>query len=407
VAIEVDITGLGSQGDGIAQGTDDVRYVPFALPGERMRIAADGASELLSPPSPDRREPICRHFGVCGGCSAQHMGDRLYPAWKRGIVVEAFRQHGLAPDVRPLQLVQPHTRRRAVLTFRRHDASRSSLGYHRRKSTDLVDLQECPVLSPGIAGALAALRALATALPGAQARMTVLSTPVGLDVSIEQDTSRLAGSARVEIGRIAARPPFARVTVNGEVLIEQQSPTLSFGGVAIVPPPGAFVQAVEAAELSIAQRVLEAVGKSRRVADLFCGVGTFTLPLARNSRVLALDSDQAAVEAVAAGVRRAQGLKPVATRVRDLLHQPLSPKELEEFDAVVFDPPRSGAREQAARLARSRVPLVVAVSCDPGTLARDARILADGGYGIECVTPIDQFLYSAHVEAVAVLRRTG
>jgi 23S rRNA (uracil1939-C5)-methyltransferase len=168
---------------------------------------------------------------------------------------------------------------------------------------------------------------------------------------------------------------------------------------------GAFVQAAEAAEVEITRLIVEAVGRSKRVADLFCGVGTFTLPIARLSRVLAIDGDQAAVAALAAAGRHAQGLKPIETRSRDLFREPLSARELKEFDAVVFDPPRAGAKAQAERLAQSPVPLVVAVSCDPGTLARDLRILVDGGYSIDTVTPIDQFLFSAHVEVVVALRR--
>jgi 23S rRNA (uracil1939-C5)-methyltransferase len=405
VAIKLDIVGLGAQGDGIAQTAEGARYVAFALPGECVRATGDGIPELLSAPSEDRAKPICRHFGVCGGCAAQHLNDRLYADWKRNIVVEAFRQRGLAPNVAPLERVAPHSRRRAVFTAQRHGASHSSLGYHRRKSTDLVNLQECPVLSPAIVAGLGALRAIADALPPGQTRMTVLATTAGLDVSAEHDSTRLDASAKVAVSRIATQHRLARVAVNGEILIEQKAPALYFGGIGITPPSGAFVQAVEAAELAITRIVLEAVGKSRRVADLFCGLGTFTLPLARNSRVLAIDSDIAAIAALDAGIRHAQGLKPIATKVRDLLQQPLAAKELADFHAVVFDPPRSGAKGQAERLARTRVPLVVAVSCDPGTLARDVRILVDGGYSIESVTPIDQFLFSAHVEAVAVLRR--
>jgi 23S rRNA (uracil1939-C5)-methyltransferase len=188
-------------------------------------------------------------------------------------------------------------------------------------------------------------------------------------------------------------------------VIETAPPALSIAGMETVPPPGAFVQAVEAAEREMTGIVVEAVAGASLAADLFSGVGTFALPLARTARVLAVDSDAKALSSLEAAARRAQGLRPIETKLRDLLGTPLGPRELEGFDAVVFDPPRAGARAQAERLARSSVPLVVAVSCDPGTLARDLRILVDGGYGLEAVTPIDQFLFSAHVEAVAVLRR--
>ena len=150
---------------------------------------------------------------------------------------------------------------------------------------------------------------------------------------------------------------------------------------------------------------LTATEKAKRVADLFCGLGTFTFPLARRARVLAVDSDAEAIAALTAAAKHAPGLKPIETKVRDLYRMPLAAKELDGFDAVVFDPARSGAQAQAEQLALSKVATIVAVSCNPGTLSRDVRILIDGGYALESVTPIDQFLYAAHVEAVAVLRR--
>lgn len=402
---ELEIAALGAQGDGIAETEAGRVFVAFALPGERVEAGATGVPRLLSQPSADRQAPVCRHFGVCGGCVAQHMGERLYAEWKRGIVVAALRQRGLDPDIAPLHRIPAATRRRAVLTARR-EGERIVLGYHRRKSLDLVDIAECPVLLPEIAAQFPALRAIAAALPPPEVRLTVLATPAGLDVAAAAGRGRLGPAAAAAIAGIAAHHRLARVAVDGETVIERAAPALqTAGGPDIAVPPGAFVQAVEQAERVMAGRIVGAVATAKRVADLFCGVGTFTLDLARRARVLALDRDPAAIAALAASARRVQGLRPIEARVRDLFHAPLSAKELEGFDAVVFDPPRAGARSQAQQLARSRVPTVVAVSCDPGTLARDARLLLDGGYAIEGVAPIDQFLFSAHVEVLAVFRR--
>lgn len=405
MTIELDIARLGAQGDGIAETGSGPRYVPFALPGERVRLAGHGMPEVVSPASGDRVAPVCRHFGICGGCVTQHMSDRLYAGWKRSIVVDAFRQHGLQPEIAPLRRIALGSRRRAVLTARQATAGSAALGYHRRKSTDLVDIEECPILEPAIVARLGALRSIAAAMPNRDIRLTVLLTHGGLDVSVSHDGRRPGPDAIAALAQIAAAHRIARITVNGEALVEHAAPVLSFAGASAVPPPGAFVQAAQAAELEISQLVVDAVGRSKRVADLFCGIGTFALPLARLSRVLAVDGDQAAIAALDAAARRAQGLKPIETKLRDLFREPLSTRELKDFDAIVFDPPRAGAKAQAERLAQSPVPLVVAVSCDPGTLARDLRILVDGGYQIEAVTPIDQFLFSAHVEIVAVLRR--
>src|SRR5262245_11029614 len=404
---EVEIARLGGQGDGIAETEAGPRYVAFALPGERVEAMADGLPRLVSPPSADRAAPLCRHFGTCGGCVAQHMGERLYGEWKRDTVVAAFRRRGLDVGalVAPLRRMPAGSRRRAVLTARRAD-NRVIIGYHRRNSHDLVNIVECPVLLPRMVAALPALRAIAATLPSSEVRFTVLSTPSGLDVAVAAGAGRVAAPAAAEIARIGAEHRLARVAVDGETVVERAAPALNAGGIDVAVPPGAFVQAVEEAERVMADLALAAVGGAKRVADLFCGVGGFTFALARRARVLALDRDSVAIAAVAAAARHAQGLKPIEARVRDLFREPLSAKELEPFDAVLFDPPRAGATGQAQQLARSRVPTVVAVSCDPGTLSRDARLLTDGGYSIERVTPIDQFVFSAHVEAVAVLRRS-
>ncbi len=401
---EVDIVRLGAQGDGIAETPGGPLYVPFALPGERVRSSGGGLPQLLSPPSGDRRDPICRHFGTCGGCVAQHMGEDLYARWKRGIVVEAFRQRRLEPEVAALVSVSAASRRRAVFTAKRA-GSKIVLGYHRRRSHDLFDLEECPVLRPEIVAQLAALRAVAGLGRSREVRLTVLATRAGLDVAIEAERDAFDPKSNAQIARIAAEHRLARVAVNGEIVLERAAPSLALGGTDAVPPPGAFVQAAVEAEAVMAALVAAAASKGKRVADLFCGVGTFTFPLARRARVLAIDGDKAAVAALSAAARRVQGLKPIETKVRDLFQTPLSASELDGLDAVIFDPPRAGAAAQAEQLARSRVPVVAAVSCNPATLARDARILVDGGYRLCAVTPIDQFLFSAHVEAVAVFER--
>jgi 23S rRNA (uracil1939-C5)-methyltransferase len=401
----LDISGLGAQGDGIAETDAGTRYVAFALPGERVEAGADGLARLLSAPSPDRKPPICRHFGVCGGCVAQHMGERLYGEWKRGAVVGALRRRGLEPAVAPLQRIGPGTRRRAVLTARRA-GGRIVLGYHRRKSLDLVDIEECPVLLGAIVDRLPALRELAAALRAPEVRLTVLATPAGLDVAAEAAGEPLDEAAIAELGRIATRHGLARVTVDGEVVIACARSVLRMGEVDVAVAPAAFVQAVQQSEEAMRALAVAALDKPKAVADLFCGAGTFTFALARRARVLALDGDAAAVAALVSAARHAQGLKPIEARVRDLFREPLSVNELKGFDAVVFNPPRSGAQRQAHELARSGVATVIAISCDPGTLARDAQLLTEGGYAITSVTPIDQFVFSAHVEVVAVLRRS-
>jgi 23S rRNA (uracil1939-C5)-methyltransferase len=331
------------------------------------------------------------------------MTQELYADWKRGILRAAFRQRGLEVDVAALRSIAAGTRRRAVFTARRQGGE-LVFGLHRRRSAEVFAVAECPVLVPAIVAELAGLRAIAAALAEEEVRLTVLATPVGLDVAVES-AARLNARTAAALAQLASRHAIARLAHNGEIVAERARPELMFGGVAVVPPPGLFVQAVGEAETSLIGEVLANIGQPRRIADLFAGLGAFSLALARHAPVLAVDGEGGALAALAEAKRRATGLKPILTKVRDLVREPLSAKELEAFDCVVLDPPRAGAQAQARQIGRARVPRVVYVSCNPATLARDARTLVDGGFALQRVVPIDQFLYSAHLEAVAVFCR--
>lgn len=399
------IDALGTQGDGIARTEAGTRFVALALPGEEVVIDAAGQLADLVVASPERQVPPCPHFTVCGGCMSQHMAPALYARWKADIVRDAFLARGFtAPPMQPLVTCNTGSRRRAVLSAVRKGGS-VALGYHARRSHDLVDVTACIVLDPAIADALPALRRLVVALEVGEARLTVLASRTGLDIAVAAEAKRLTPAIAANVGTLAAQSRWARVSVDGNPIVSRAAPVLDMGGVAVTPPPATFTQAVADAEEAMRARVTAAVGNAKRVVDLFCGLGAFSFALSRQARVTAIDNDKAALAALTAAWRHAQGLKPVDVLPRDLFRDPLSPLELKDFDAVVLDPPRAGAEAQAQALARSEIPVVAYVSCNPVTLARDARILADGGYTLESVTPIDQFLYAAHVEAVAILRR--
>jgi 23S rRNA (uracil1939-C5)-methyltransferase len=401
----LEIAGLGAQGDGIARTPARDVHVPYALPGELWRLTGDAPPQMLRS-HPERATPVCPHFGTCGGCVAQHMPDALYAEWKRTIVVQAFRHRGIEAPVGDLFRVAPGSRRR-ITFYARRDGKSLRIGFHRAASHDVLDVAQCPVAMPQLVGLLPALREmLEPALTGrAEAAVTLLATPAGIDASLRFSHLASVRQHTPRLATLAARHGLARLTVDGDTVMLARQPALVFGGVEVVPPPGAFVQAVEVSEAEMVRLALAATSKAKRVADLFCGLGTFAFPLARRARVLAVDSDGDAISTLTAAARRAVGLKPIETKVRDLYRMPLAAKELDGIHAVVFDPARSGAQAQAEQLARSKVATVVAVSCNPGTLSRDVRILIDGGYALDAVTPIDQFLYAAHVEVVAILRR--
>lgn len=404
----VTIDAIGHRGDGVVDGAAGPLYVPFTLPGERVRIERDGsrarAIEILQP-SPERVAPICRHFGKCGGCSLQMLSLEATRKLKRDFVVAALRQHGLETEVGETIGASVASRRRAALTALRI-GSKVLLGYHERLSHRLVDIEECPVLVPGIAARLPELRPLlAPLIPARKAvRVNVLQTISGLDISLDgarEPDIRTAAS----LAHAAKAAGVARLSIDGEPLYTFAEPALDISGVSLVPPPGGFVQASAEAEAAMAGLVTEHLGGAKRIADLFSGAGAFSLALARRASVHAVDSHAPALEALTQAVRRTKNLKLVTTERRDLFAFPLSPQELEKYDGIVFDPPHAGAKGQAAALANSSVSRIAAISCNPATFARDARMLVDGGHRLERVVPVDQFVYSAETEVVGLFSR--
>ncbi|NKK87162.1 RNA methyltransferase [Rhizobium leguminosarum bv. viciae] len=411
----VTIEKLGAQGDGIASSAGGPVYVPFSLPGETVAIArvkSQGTIMSITTPSPDRQEPPCRHFGpdgvngTCGGCTLQHMADAPYRAFKRQLVIDALKSKGLTPEVGEIVPARPGERRRVVFAARKTEKD-MLVGFNQAESHHIVAIEECPISSAGIIARLPAIRAIAASLATSAEpfRVAVLETLSGLDISVD-DVKKLSDPQRRKaIETALGLRGIARVSLNGEILVEPSKPMVEFGGVQVSPPPGSFTQATKPAEEAMAELVIAHAGKAKRIADLFAGSGTFSLRLARIGRVHAVEAEAKALAALDHAARNTQGLKPVTVEKRDLFRRPLMTQEFKPYDAVVFDPPRAGAEFQCQELARSGVKKIVAVSCNPLTLARDLAILVEGGYRITQVTPIDQFLWTSHVEVVATLEK--
>jgi 23S rRNA (uracil1939-C5)-methyltransferase len=406
------IARLGQHGDGIADGPDGPIYISGALPGETVLVEA-------WPSHPDRRQllrietvsaervaPICPHFGVCGGCAMQHWQSPSYREWKRGLLVEALRQAGIEAAVGDLIDAHGDGRRRAVFHARRGTHGVLDVGFSAARAHRVVSIDRCPVLAKSLDGALPAAWAIAETLGPAEKPLdiAVTATDEGLDVDV-RGSGPLKAPLLAALARAAAAQNLARLTRHGELIAQRRAPTLRMGKASVPLPPAAFLQATEEGEAALARLVLSACEGSKHAADLFCGIGPFALRLAERARVFAADDDEPAVATLKRAAATADGLKPIEAEARDLFRRPLVPAELKRFDAVVFDPPRQGAQAQARELAASGVPLIVAVSCNAGTFARDARILIDGGYRLIKVTPVDQFRYSEHVEIVARLER--
>jgi 23S rRNA (uracil1939-C5)-methyltransferase len=408
VAETVTIDMLGHSGDGIAEIGGARLFVPYTLPGETVEIERDGERGRLLrvvEASADRVAPICANFTRCGVCALEHMARPAYLAWKREQVLAAFAQRGIDADVEAMAPTPPGGRRRAILSAIR-TAGGTKLGFHARGSEEIVAISECAVLHPGIVAKLPLLQAIANiALPRWKpARLTVFLADNGLDVSVS-GAGKPGREMLEKLGGFGSDPALARLTVDGVEVLRVRHPEFAAGPAMLFPVPGGFTQAAKSAEAAMAAAVVAHVGDAAPVADLFAGIGTFTFRLAAMAAVTAIEGDAALVGAIERAVRKARGLKKITTRRRDLFANPLSPVELDAFGAAVFDPPAAGAKAQAEMLAKSKVAKIAAVSCNPATLARDARILIDGGYRMRRVLPVDQFLFSAEIEAVATFER--
>jgi 23S rRNA (uracil1939-C5)-methyltransferase len=408
---EIVITGVGAQGDGLAAGPV---YAPFTLPGERLLANVEGQRagviEVISP-SPERVTPACPHFGLCGGCALQHWAPEPYLAWKAGLVAKALQRERLEAEILPTFACPPASRRRLALHARPGAKAAARLGYKQRSSWTLVDVEVCPIADPRLVAAFAALRRLAAAFlehPRSAPTLHVTWTLTGLDVDVtgvERRTGGLSADGLARAAEAAAAGDMARVTLAGEIVYQTRQPSVRVGRAVVALPPGAFLQASAAAEEAMASLAVQALEGAGKVADLFCGLGAFALRLAEQSQVYAVDSAAEGVQALSAAAGAAPGLKGITVEARDLFRRPVLAQELKRIDGVVFDPPRAGANAQAAEIAKSAVGRVVGVSCNPATFARDARVLADAGFRLERVAPVDQFLWSPHVELVGVFER--
>lgn len=399
---------LGHLGDGIAKGPDGPVYIPGLLPGEEVEGTLKG-DRLLDPrivmPSPDRKKPPCAHARTCGGCLMQHASDSFVTEWKETIVRGALAGQGLDAPFLPTRTSPPNSRRRATLAARKTKGG-ALIGFHARGSDLIIPVPNCQLLHPDLLATLPVLEALTRAGGSrtTELALTVTRSLAGADVAVTGG-KELDATLRMDLARIAESHGVARLTWGGETVALRAAPMQRFGKALVAPPPGAFLQATPHGEAALLHAVAEAVGDAKRIADLFAGCGTFALPLAERAEVLAVEGEPAMTAALEKGWRATPGLKKLVTETRDLFRRPLEPDELRHFDAVVIDPPRAGAEAQFATLARSDVPVIAAVSCNPVTFARDARTLVNAGWKIDWVQVVDQFRWSAHVELAARLSR--
>jgi 23S rRNA (uracil1939-C5)-methyltransferase len=404
------IAHLGKRGDGVAAGPEGAIYVSYALPGETAEVedwpGHPDRRRLLrvEVASPDRIEPVCPHFGRCGGCAVQHWNWERYRAWKRDLVVAALAQAGITAEVGDLIDAHGEGRRRVTLHARRGTHDVLEVGFAALHAHQIVAIDRCPVLAPELGGVIEAAWAIAEALRPTPKPLDIqaTATETGLDIDV-RGSGPLRPQDIAALARLAEKHRLARLTRHGELIAQRVAPTVTMGRARVALPPGVFLQATAEGEMQLAHLVARHLADAKIIGDLFAGVGPFALRLAERARIIAADIDEAAVLALRQAAATTQGLKPIQAEKRDLFRRPFVAQELKaaKLDAVIFDPPRQGAEAQARALAESLVPAVVAVSCNPATFARDATILISGGYRLTAVVPVDQFRFSYHVEIVA------
>ncbi|MEZ0497799.1 class I SAM-dependent RNA methyltransferase [Sphingomonas sp. IW22] len=395
---EEEIIRVAARGEGV---TASGRHVPLAAPGDQ--VLGDGSVV----PGVHRQVPPCRHYPECGGCQLQHLDDAAYGRYLSDRVIGGLQAQGLEAEVRAPIISPPRTRRRATLHAERH-GRQVHLGFTQAKSHQLIDLDECWVLTPELFALIQPLRGLLAAQLPASGRIDVHLTLAdqGIDVLLK---GRLAdGLAATEaITGFARRHNLARLSIDDaygpEARWAPEPVTVTLGGVAVPLPPGAFLQATREGEAALVQAARAIVGDARNVADLFAGLGTFALGMPASARVYAGEGAREAILSLKAAA--AQAGRMIFADHRDLFRRPLMAEELNRFDAVILDPPRAGAREQAATLAGCAVPRIAYVSCNPSSFARDAKAMCEGGYRLDWVQPVGQFTWSTHVELVASFSR--
>jgi len=418
--LELEITELGASGDGIGFLEGNQYYVPFTMPGDHVQIEnpekrGNGFLATLVnilTPSSNRSTPKCRHFGTCGGCSLQHIGDAELADWKQARVESTLQKAGIVNTLVNPTITSPENSRRRVEFVAAKRKKGVMIGYHLRRSKQIFDVGECPLIKQQILALVKPLRAmLPTVMPrNSKARLTITDTTNGLDLLITANFS-IDLEAREILANFAQTNKLCRICWydEEEKLLEQVSAIrpaeIAIGSKQGLIPPGGFLQATLEGQEALIRLALEALPSGAKILDLFSGCGSFSLPAAHQAKaVRAIEGDEELIFALQNAANKY--MLPITTETRDLFRNPLIPDELNKFDAIIIDPPRAGATAQVEEIASCNVQHVVFISCNPVSYARDVKLLTDNGYELKEVTPIDQFRWSSHVELFSVLEKT-
>lgn len=418
--IEVTIFGIGNKGDGL--GKDDSGhgfYVPYATEGDVLKVRVTGKRDddfiaeirEIVTPGEHRTDAPCPYYTRCGGCNLQHIDSKSYSQWKSHKVWETLRRSQITTALDAPVLVGPHSRRRASFAVMKK-GKKIIFGFNAKGSHRIEEIGHCLLLNDPLNKLIAPLRDLMPQImkregrgdiiinyPGDAADI-VFALPGPVELKVHQHLVRFA--ERYNIGRLSWQQDGKG---SPEIIAQRCAVTTRFSETLVELPPAPFLQPSKDGETALVNFALSALNHEKKILDLYAGCGSFTFALATVGIVHAVESHAPALKSLELSAGRAGLGGRITTEVRDLDRQPLMGKELSRFDAILFDPPRAGAREQTRFLAESDVPLIIAISCNPATFGRDAAILIEGGYEIEKIMPVDQFTWSDHVEVAAIFRK--
>jgi 23S rRNA (uracil1939-C5)-methyltransferase len=418
MTVELTIDHIGAGGDGVAELDGKSYYIPFSAPGDTLlaSVVEERGGGMLATiediltPGPERIKPACRHFGTCGGCALQHLTPDFTASWKRQRITQCLSLAGIEQAEVLETITSPPASRRRVEFIASKRKKGVMIGFHLRRSHQIFDVGDCPVIDPALLALVKPLRALLPPLlpRNSEAKIMATVTENGPDLMITAE-KELDLETREALATFTEEQKLARIAWRQsakdipEVISARLPAEVRLNDVPVALPPGSFLQASKAGEMALADFACDALKDARNITDLFAGVGSFTFPLATHARVHAVEGDAELTNSLQAAANRA--ILPVTSETRDLFHRPLLAEELNVYDGLVFDPPRAGAKAAAEEIAKSEIPTVVAISCNPVTFARDVKTLIDGGYSLGQVLPVDQFLFSPHIEMAAVLKR--
>ena len=395
---------LGQLGDGIIDTPNGEIFAPFTLPGEHIEGNVENGrvnSPKIIKPVSDRIKPACKHFKSCGGCSLQHASDTVISDWKIRKTQDALSQVNLHPEFRPIINSKAGSRRRATFAAKRTKKG-ALVGFHGRASDVIIEISECPISDPILLSGMPAFSQFAILGSSRKAVLRISATVSGNSLDVKIDNGKKLSATEIsKFAQICNQFKILRLMWNDDVIAQSNPPSQKMGLADVIPPSGAFLQATKSGEAALIKTVLEIIGPSKRVVDLFAGCGTFALPIASKATVHALEGDVNMIAALDSGWRAAGGLHDIKSETRDLFRRPLMPDEFKKIDAIVIDPPRAGAVSQVVEIAKANVGRIAFVSCNPATFARDASILCNNGYNLDWVQVIDQFLWNPHIELVA------